>query len=110
VSGPVTRLPVLALLAVAAMALVAGCAVSDGGYGYGSVDYYEPYGFGYGGWGPGYGVAPFRGDHRFVGFHGAHAFRGAPAGRPMPSLPAGRGGGGFHGGGGGFHGGGGGRR
>ena len=86
--------------------LSAGCVLSDGGYGYddgGGVGaaYYEPYGVEYGGWGPGYQVAPFRGgDHRSrggVGHASAHAFRPAPASRPMPSLPSHSSGG--HGGG-----------
>ena len=48
--------------------LAAGCVVPGGGYdaGYG-LDYYEPYGIDFGGWGPGYHVAPYRdGDHRPV--------------------------------------------
>lgn len=102
----------LAAMGLAAMGL-SGCVGPDGGYGYGyggdlGADYYEPYGFAYGGWGHDYHVAPYRsGDHGFAGggFHGPHAFRPAPAGRPMPSLPPGRGGGSAHGGGG--HGGGG---
>lgn len=97
------------------LGLVAGCGIAaggydyGGGYGYGGGDYYEPDGFGFGGWGPGYDVAPFGYDHRFdhrgdFG-RGMHAFRGAPGGRAMPSLPGGRFGGGGHFGGG--HGGGG---
>jgi hypothetical protein len=74
--------------------LASGCVVGEGGYGYvGDVgyglDYYEPYGVRYGGWGPGYRVAPYRG--------GEH--------RSVPSIPSGSRGGGGHGGGG--HGGGG---
>jgi len=85
--------------------LPSGCAVTDGGYGYdGSVgigvDYYEPFGADYGGWGPGYGVGPFRdGGHRAD--HGGgyqHAYRSAPASHSMPSLPS-RSGGGRSGGG-----------
>jgi len=97
--------------------LVTGCIAPYGGYGYdggGDVnigvgaDYYEPYGVDYGGWGPGYHVAPYRGgfrggEHRGGGEHrpdagghgGTRAFRSAPAGRSMPSLPShGRSGGG----------------
>lgn len=97
--------------------LLSGCIVPAGGYGYDDgvgvgvgVDYYEPYGGVYGGWGPGYHVAPFRGgDHRGAGGGGAHAYRSAPASRSTPSLPShGGGGGGGRGGRGG--GGGGGRR
>lgn len=88
------------LVAVAWTFLSAGCIMSDGGYGYGYDDgvigagYYEPYGVDYGGWGPGYHVAPFRdaghrpdgGEHRSSG-GGSHAYRSAPASRSMPSLP-----------------------
>lgn len=103
------RWPVAVLL----IAISGGCAVSDGGYGYdggyGSnvgigVGYYEPFGGDYGGWGPGYNVAPFRGgDHRDGGFDRRggqspqHAFRSAPASHSMPSIPS-RGGGGRGGG------------
>ncbi|WP_305807253.1 hypothetical protein, partial [Stenotrophomonas sp. YIM B06876] len=74
--------------------LSSGCAVtSDGGYAYGAapavgigLDYYdEPFGFDYGGWGPGYGVGPF---HRGGDFHprgggnaSGHAFRPAAPSR-----------------------------
>ncbi len=113
---------VLGLLTIAPT----GCAVDGvgygggGGYGYGA-DYYEPYG-GYGGWGDGYFVGPYRnggyrggdrgGDHG-GDRGGSHAFRSAPASHGMPSIPSGaRGGGGGGrgggGGGGGGHGGGGG--
>jgi len=82
--------------------LLAGCIVPNGGYeddngvGVGvGVDYYEPYGAVYGGWGPGYHVAPFRGDgHRGAVGGGTHAYRSAPASRSMPSLPSHGGGGG----------------
>jgi hypothetical protein len=127
---------VTGLIGLSAAAMLSGCAVPDGGYAYGGgfgANYYEPYGFGYGGWGPGYGVGPFRGsdhdfnhggdhdfnhggDHDFNHggeFHTAHAYRSAPAGHAMPSIPGGGGHGGaasgFHGGaghGGGGHGGG----
>lgn len=101
--------------------LLSGCVVPDGRYGYGERDgfgpgYYEPYGTYYGGWGPGYFVAPYRGrehhfdrddEHRFEhegehrpdhgGEHGpgreaghppSQAFRAPPAGQPMPSIPS----------------------
>jgi hypothetical protein len=92
------------LLIVPLLGLPLGCAV---GYGYGDgatvglgLDYYEPLGFDYGGWGPGYRVGPPRGGFRSgVGAPG-HAYRPAPAGRSMPSIPAGgRSGGGRSGGG-----------
>jgi hypothetical protein len=85
--------------------LASGCAVTDGGYGYGydggvaiGVDYNDPFGVDYEGWGPGYRVAPYRGgDHRGDrdGDRGRggvsqrpHAFRPAPASHAMPSIPS----------------------
>ena len=82
--------------AVAWTFLSAGCIMSDGGYGYDGggavgVGYYEPFGMDYGGWGPGYQVAPYRGGRREGGERrsggGGHAYRSAPASRSMPSLP-----------------------
>jgi hypothetical protein len=99
--------------------LSAGCIMSDGGYGYddggyAGPGYYDSFGVDYGGWGPGYHVAPFRGgDHhrdgggrdgggRDGGGHtGGPSYHPAPASRPTPSLPHGGGGHGGHGGGGG---------
>jgi hypothetical protein len=72
---------------------LAGCAVEgvSGEVGVGYVgDYYEPYGYDYGGWGPGYAVGPYRGGHG--GFYRdrghAPAFRSAPQGHSMPSIPS----------------------
>ena len=99
------------LAAVTWAFLASGCILSDGGPGYGydgggavGVGYYEDYGVDYGGWGPGYQVAPFRGDdhrhdggeHRPDGGHrpegggrpGGHSYHPAPASRSMPSLPS----------------------
>jgi hypothetical protein len=77
--------------------LSSGCVV-PGGYGYdGSVgvgvDYYEPFGAVYGGWGPGYHVAPGREGYRRPdggggGHASAHAFRSAPSSRLVPSIPS----------------------
>jgi hypothetical protein len=100
------RCLVLAFGIATLMVLLAGCILPGGGVGYddgGGIGaaYYEPFGVEYGGWGPGYQVAPFRGGgHRPTGGGGhssAHAYRSAPASRSMPSLPShggGRGGGG----------------
>ena len=78
------------------IAVASGCAVTDGGYGYEGgglgVGYYEPYGAVYGGWAPGYQVAPFRGGDmrgRGGGGGGQHAFRPAGVSRSMPSIPSG---------------------
>ena len=80
-----------------------GCAIApgDGSFGYaGSVgfglDYYEPWneplGPYYGGWGPGYPVAPYRGGERRIerghGPGAPRAYRPAPGSRPMPSIPS----------------------
>jgi hypothetical protein len=98
---PVRRRATASLLATLTVVLAA-CAVYGGGYGYGGapgLDYYEPYGAAFGGWGTSYHVAPYRGGYQAAGR------------RTMPSLPSGAGhagsarGGGGHGGGGGSHGG-----
>ncbi|MGA2549606.1 MAG: hypothetical protein ABSF50_05605 [Burkholderiaceae bacterium] len=111
----------LVSFAVALPALVApGCAVEPGG-GYGGEvgfggDYYEPYGYDYGGWGPNYYVGPGRGRDEGHGPPPAglrpspHAYQPAASSRGVPSLPGrsagghgtgGGAGGGGHGGGGG---------
>jgi hypothetical protein len=87
-----------------------GCTVTGGGLAYdGTVgvglDYYEPSGFDYGGWGPGYGVGPYRdGGHRPDGGRGmspGNTFRPAPSSHSIPSIPSrARPGGGRSGGGG----------
>jgi hypothetical protein len=84
-------------LIVVAFAAVAGCVVGggyDGGVnvGYG-VGFYEPYGYDYGGWGPGYGVGlPRHGFDRGgrPNIHNAPhpSYRPAAPSRSMPSLPA----------------------
>jgi len=92
----VTRRTMRAMILMLA-STVTGCVVG-GGYDSGaSVDYgigfYEPYGYEYGGWGPGYGVGPprrgyDRGD-RGHGHAAPHpAYRPAAPSRPMPSLPS----------------------
>ena len=94
-----------AAVVIASFALLSGCAAPEGdygsGYGYDSgvgvgvgfgVDYYEPYGAFYGGWGPGYHVAPYyRGgyeERRDFSHPVQHSYRAAPASRPMPSIPS----------------------
>lgn len=78
--------------------LSSGCVVPDGGYGYGydagvdiGLDYYEPYGDVYDGWGPGYLVVPFR-DRSHRPDHGGHlrphAYRSAPSTHSIPSIPS----------------------
>jgi hypothetical protein len=106
VKARVMRCVAQMLLAGTVLVAAAGCAVTEGGYGYdGSVgvgvDYYEPFGFDYGGWGPGYGgVAPYRGGGPRGGSPPGRSYRPAPSGRAMPSIPSGsRSGGGRSGGG-----------
>jgi hypothetical protein len=79
------RLAALGLLGLLA-ACVVGAYDDGGGYGPG---YYEPAGAVYGGWGPDFAVAPYRGGHPFYDDRGNHPFRAAPAGRGIPSLPRG---------------------
>ncbi len=82
-------------LIVVLFAAVAGCVAGggyDGGVGVGyAVDLYEPGGYDYGGWGPGYGVGPPRrgGDQGRADSHAAphRAYRPASPSRSMPSLP-----------------------
>jgi hypothetical protein len=76
-------------LGIVLVTLLQGCVAGGGGYyeGGGGVDvvygadYYEPWGYEYGGWGPGYWVGPSRG-----GFPHPHA--GGGGGRPPPYHPA----------------------
>jgi hypothetical protein len=89
-------------LVIGSLTIPLSACVEPGGYGYDDgvgvgVDYYEPYGAFYGGWGGGYQVGPY-GDHghRNEGARGgqsAHSYRSAPASRSVPSIPS-RGGGG----------------
>jgi hypothetical protein len=92
----VRRLTVIVFAAVAGCVGLAGC-VADGGYdggvdvGY-DVGFYEPFGYEYGGWGPGYRVGPpRRGFDRGRGdVHGGaphSSYRPAAPSRSMPSLP-----------------------
>jgi hypothetical protein len=88
------RLTWLAL--VAPILLLPSACAFDPGYGYGyagpdigvGIDYYEPFGFDYGGWGGNYRTGPPRGGYRSSG-PGHHAYRSAPPSHGMPSIPAG---------------------
>jgi hypothetical protein len=90
---PTTRAWVLAALAtsLALGGCVAGAGYDDGAVGVSySADFYEPFGYDYGGWGPGYRVGPpNRGYSRPEPRAGRapQAYRSAPASRPMPSIP-----------------------
>jgi hypothetical protein len=87
----------IAFAVCALTGLLSGC-VSTGGYyddgGIGAA-YYEPPDVVYGGWGPGYHVAPYRGDdHRDHhptsggGRTSERAYRSAPASHSAPSIPS----------------------
>ncbi len=67
--------------------VVSGVGV-DGTVGVGyDAGYYEPFGYEYGGWGPGYRVGPGRGGDRRGG-HPSGSYRAAPASRSTPSIPS----------------------
>ncbi len=85
-------------LVICTLPVVLSSCVSTGGYyddgGIGAV-YYEPPDVVYGGWGPSYHVAPYRGgDHRDYrptsdrGHESARTYRAAPASRSVPSIPS----------------------
>jgi hypothetical protein len=80
------RWPLVVASAGLLLLLAFGCDVASG---YTYLGYYEPFGFSYGGWGPGYDVGPWRGGRfsRAAAFGGRQAFRPAPAGRAMPPIP-----------------------
>jgi hypothetical protein len=72
------------------LAVLASCVAGvgydgDAGFGY-SPGYIQPYGYEYGGWGPGYVVGPGRGGDRRRE-SSSHAYRSAPQSRPTPSIP-----------------------
>jgi hypothetical protein len=66
------------------LTVLCACTATGGGY-YGGV--YEPSGSDYGGWGPGYHVAPARGGERRGERSSPHAYRPQPYSRPTPSIP-----------------------
>jgi hypothetical protein len=79
------------VIGIVGLGALASCAVGvDGSVGVGYVGgYYEPFGYDYGGWGPGYAVGPYRGGRGVFYRDRGHApaFRPAPGGRSMPSIP-----------------------
>ena len=92
----------IAIVSGSIMFLSSGCvATADGGYapnvtvGVG-LDYYDQFGYDYGGWGPDYAVGPYRGGgarpRRGDGNPGhaaGHGFRPAPPSHKTPSIPSG---------------------
>jgi hypothetical protein len=88
----------IGVLASSAVPALSGCVGVGVGYEGGGAAYdggfYEPYGYEYGGWGPGYRVGPPGRDFRGgpgprPGFHdgGGHPYHAPPAGHAMPSMP-----------------------
>jgi hypothetical protein len=67
------------------LATLCACLVPDVGY-VGGV--YEPSGSDYGGWGPGYHVAPPRHGERRPEPPQPRVYRPAPRSRPAPSIPS----------------------
>jgi hypothetical protein len=93
--SPVLRRSLAGLMAVAIVLVLEACVAGPGYEGgvveasYGA-DFYEPYGYDYGGWGPGYRVGPPRGGEGHPDHHpGGHAppYRAAAPSRGMPSIP-----------------------
>ena len=93
------RLSEMLLVVVPLTVVLFGCVGYDDGYdGYGGgaavgPGYYEPYGAYYGGWAPGYYVAPYRNGYVGGSPRGgiqsvSHAYRAAPASRAAPSIPS----------------------
>jgi hypothetical protein len=95
------RNTLIALGVVVFAGVASSCAVTAGGGYYGTdvgvgLDYYEPYGGYYGGWGSGYYVGPYRHDHHDDRGHDAHgggrptqhSYRPAPQSRSVPSIPS----------------------
>jgi hypothetical protein len=83
-------------LAMLLLVVLCGCAYPGVSYG-GAVavdfedgypgDYFEPYGFEYGGWGGGYRVGPPRHGGRRLERPG-RPYHAPPPSRPMPSIPS----------------------
>lgn len=71
-------------LGLALLTVLYACTVTPGGY-VGGV--YERSGSDYGGWGPGYYVAPPRHGERRPEHSAPRAYRPAPRSRPAPSIP-----------------------
>jgi len=82
----VARRWTLSALGLLLLTALSGCLVSGTGGGYvGAV--YEPSGYIYSGWGPGYRVGPPRGGERRPERVAPHAYRAAPRSRHTPSIP-----------------------
>jgi hypothetical protein len=83
-------------LGIGLLTLLNGCVAGGVGYEEGGgvayqADFYEPYGYEYGGWDPGYRVGPPRGGFRRPerpGNSRPPAYRPAAPSRAMPSIPS----------------------
>jgi hypothetical protein len=86
----------IAGVCVATALIILYACVAGGGYeGGGEVaygaDFYEPFGYEYGGWGPNYRVGPPRGGERRPEHSGGShppAYHPAPPSRGVPSIPS----------------------
>jgi hypothetical protein len=82
----------LTALTGAALVLLGACVAGGGGY-YGGVDvgysadYYEPWGYDYGGWGPGYWVGPPRNGWGWHHHNDSRPPPYHPVQRSAPSIP-----------------------
>jgi hypothetical protein len=91
------RFSVAGALGLLLLTALHGCVVGGGGYYQGGdaevtygADFYEPFGYEYGGWGPGYFVGPPRDAEHHHGhghFGGSSPYRPAEPSRSMPSIP-----------------------
>jgi hypothetical protein len=92
--------PTLLVLALLLLGSLSSCAYPDFGYGGAVVvgdddddfgypgDYFEPYGYEYGGWGGGYRVGPPMGGDRRRMERPSRPYRSAPPSHRMPSIPS----------------------
>jgi hypothetical protein len=94
--SPLLRRYVMSGIAIGLLTLLNGCVVGGAGYeggvgvAYGG-DFYEPYGYEYGGWGSRYRVGPPRGGDRrpeHPGDSRPPAYHPAAPSRAMPSIPS----------------------
>jgi hypothetical protein len=94
--SPVLRRYLMSSLGIGLLTLLNGCVVGGAGYEEGvgvsyGADFYEPYGYEYGGWGPRYRVGPPRGGEPRLGRPSGSrppAYHSAAPSRAMPSIPS----------------------
>ena len=83
--GPALALTFMGLVGCVATVGYDGYDGSDNAFGYGG-GLYAPYGYSYGGWGPGYHVGPPRGGER-RGERAGSPYHSRMPSRPSPSIP-----------------------